>query len=279
MDKVIPARLKSNVFIYLDDLLIIADDYEKHLKLLDQVAECFQKANLTIGLGKSMFCFKELKYLGFVVGGGMLKTDPDKVAAIQNIRIPRSLREVRSFLGTVGWYRRFIKNFASVSAALTDTLKKNEKFVMNPEAREAFDNLKYALTTAPILIHPDFRKQFFIQCDASDVGIDAVLLQKGLEGDETPIAFYSQKLNSCQRNYSVTEKECLATVTAIKRFRPYVEMMKFTVITDHASLKWLMSLKDLSGRLARWSLQLQAFDFDIEKEKIMSCQICSPDCP
>lgn len=87
------------------------------------------------------------------------------------------------------------------------------------------------------------------------------------DGEENPIAFYSQKLNNCQKNYSVTEKECLAAVMAVKRFRPYVELVKFTVITDHASLKWLMSLKDLSGRLARWSLQLQAYEFDIEHLK------------
>lgn len=267
MDKVIPCRLKSNVFVYLDDLLIIADNFEKHLEILEQVADCLRMANLTIGLGKSMFCFKQLKYLGFIIGGGMLKTDPDKVSAIKKIKIPRSPREVRSFLGTAGWYRRFIKNFASISAPLTDTLKKNEKFVMKLPAIESFDSLKNALTTAPVLRHPDFGKPFFIQCDASDVGIGAVLFQKGKDDEENPIAFYSQKLNKCQKNYSVTEKECLAAVMAVKRFRPYVEMMKFTVITDHASLKWLMSLKDLSGRLARWSLQLQSYNFEVEHRK------------
>lgn len=127
MDKVIPARLKSNVFIYLDDLLIISNDFETHINLLKEVAECLEKANLTIGLAKSMFCFKELKYLGFIIGNGVLKTDPEKVMAIQKIPIPKSPREVRSFLGTAGWYRRFIKNFAAISAALTDTLKKKKQ--------------------------------------------------------------------------------------------------------------------------------------------------------
>lgn len=267
MDKVIPARLKTNVFIYLDDLLIIADDFKTHIKILGEVADCLQRANLTVGLKKSLFCFKELKYLGFIIGGGMLKTDPEKVKAISEIRLPKSPREVRSFLGTAGWYRRFIKDFASISASLTDTLKKGKTFTMTPMAVESFRILKQALTSAPVLRHPDFSREFYIQCDASDTGIGAVLFQRNNEGEENPIAFYSQKLNSCQKNYSVTEKECLAAVLAIKRFRPYVEMMKFTVITDHASLKWLMSLKDLSGRLARWSLQLQAYDFAIEHRK------------
>lgn len=98
MDRVIPGRLKSNVFIYLDDLLITADEFNTHLMILAEVAECLQRANLTIGLKKSKFCFKELKYLGFIVGWGILKTDPEK--AILNMRIPKTPREVRSFLGT-----------------------------------------------------------------------------------------------------------------------------------------------------------------------------------
>lgn len=263
MDKVIPQRLKDNVFIYLDDLLVISDSFSKHLTLLEEVAICLRKANLTIGLKKSQFCFKQLKYLGFIIGGGMLKTDPDKIRAIREIKIPTSTREVRSFLGTAGWYRRFIKDFATISAPLSDTLKKCRKFTMTPEAVCAFENLKKALTSAPVLRHADFSKRFYIQCDASEYGIGAVLYQLNENEEEHPIAFYSQKLNQCQRNYSVTEKECLAAVMAVKRFRPYVEMMPFTVVTDHASLKWLMSLKDLTGRLARWSLQLQAFDFEI----------------
>lgn len=267
MDRVIPSRLKENVFIYLDDLLVISSTFEHHMELLAEVAKCLREANLTIGLKKSMFCFQELKYLGFIIGGGMLKTDPEKVIAIRNIKIPRTTREVRSFLGTAGWYRRFIKDFASISAPLTDTLKKSRKFVMTTEAIEAFERLKKALTTAPVLRHADFTKRFWIQCDASDYGIGAVSYQLNDRQEEHPIAFYSQKLNSCQKNYTVTEKECLAAVMAIRKFRPYVEMMPFTVVTDHASLKWLMSLKDLSGRLARWSLQLQAFNFDIQHRK------------
>lgn len=267
MDKVIPQRLKENVFVYLDDLLIISSDFDEHLRLLNEVADCLDRANLTIGLTKSKFCFRQLRYLGFIIGEGMLRTDPEKVEAIRKIRIPKSAREVRSFLGTAGWYRRFIKDFASLSAPLTDTLKKSPKFVITEKAKEAFENLKRALTSAPVLRHADFSKPFFIQCDASEYGIGAVLFQLNAEGHEHPIAFYSKKLNKCQRNYSVTEKECLAAVMAIKTFRPYVELMEFTVITDHASLQWLMSLKDLSGRLARWSLQLQGFNFKIEHRK------------
>lgn len=149
-----------------------------------------------------------------------MKTDPEKVDAIKNIKMPKTTREVRSFLGTAGWYRRFIKDFATIAAPLTDTLKKSKKFTLTPEAIESFNRLKRALTTAPVLRHPDFAKRFYIQCDASDYGIGAVLYQLNDSEGENPIAFYSQKLNSCQRKYSVTEKECLGAVMAIKKFRP-----------------------------------------------------------
>lgn len=267
MDRVIPQRLRNNVFTYLDDLLIISKDFDSHLVLLKEVADCLAKANLTIGMAKSVFCFKELKYLGFVIGGGKLRTDPGKIEAIENIPIPKTPKQVRSFLGTAGWYRRFIKNFAIISAPLTDTLKKAKQFSMNEKAIEAFNELKKALTTAPVLVHPNFKKPFFVQCDASHYGVGAVLFQKDEEDNDRPIAFFSQKLNSAQQNYTTTEKECLAAVLAVKKFRPYIELMEFTIITDHASLKWLMSFKDLSGRLARWSLLLQTYNFHIEHRK------------
>ncbi|KNC30731.1 Retrovirus-related Pol polyprotein from transposon 297 [Lucilia cuprina] len=173
MDKVIPQELKSNVFVYLDDLLVISSNFEDHLKLLSKVAECLRNANLTIGLKKSKFCFKEIRYLGFIVGGGYMKTDPVKIEAIKNIPLPKSVREIRSFLGTAGWYRRFIQNFSTLTAPLTNLIRKGTKFELTEEAIESFNKLKQALTTAPVLAHPNFRKRFYIQCDASNYGIGA----------------------------------------------------------------------------------------------------------
>ena len=166
-----------------------------------------------------------------------------------------------------GWYRQFIANFADLSGPLTDCLRKGKKFELTPAAIEGFNKLKAALSSAPVLVQPDFTKEFTIQCDASSVGVGGVLFQLDDEGRERPIAFVSKKLNKSQRNYTVTELECFAAVICLKRFRPYIEGLPFRVITDHASLKWLMSLKDLDGRLARWSLKLQAFVFKIEHRK------------
>ena len=267
MDKIIPQRLRHKVFVYLDDLLVIASDFEEFLDTLSEVATCLNNAQLTINAKKSKFGFKHLRYLGFIVGDGKIRTDPDKIRAIKDFPVPKTPRMVRSFMGLCGWYRRFVPDFSTLSTPITDTLRKGVKFKFTPEAHESFILLKSALSSAPVLINPDFKKHFYIQCDASNRGIGAVLFQKDSEDHEHPIYYFSQKLNAAQCNYTVTEKECLAAVSAIQKFRPYVEGLPFTVITDHASLKWLMTLKDLSGRLARWSLKLQAFDFTIEHRK------------
>lgn len=267
MDKVIPHQYHDRVFVYLDDLLIVSPDFESHLKLLKMVADRLAQAGLTINLSKSKFVMKELRYLGYIIGNGCLKTDPDKVVAISNFPVPATVRQVRRFLGMTGWYRRFIPNYADLAGPLTDMLKKSVKFIWNADAQTAFEKLKECLCSAPILSHADFQRPFVIQCDASTSGIGGVLYQLDNNGIEHPIAYVSKKLNSAQRNYSITELECLAAVESIKRFRPYVEGHPFKVITDHASLKWLLNQKDLSGRLARWSLKLQAFDFSIEHRK------------
>lgn len=269
MDKVIPSRLRQNVFVYLDDLLVCSSNFEEHLILLEEVASCLSHAKLTINVEKSKFCFQELKYLGFVVGNGHIKTDDSKVAAVRDFPLPKTPKQLRRFLGMSGWYRRFIKNFATLAAPLHACLTKDKlkKFALSEEAIVAFNEIKKSMISAPVLVNPDFSKHFYIQCDASTMGVGGVLFQMDDGNNERPIAYMSAKLNKAQRNYSVTELECYAAILSVKRFRPYVEGMPFTIITDHASLKWLMGQKDLTGRLARWSLKLQGFDFNIIHRK------------
>ena len=146
--------------------------------------------------------------------------------------------------------------------------KSNKPFRLSEEAIHSFNKLKYALSNAPVLAQPDFSKDFVIQCDASRIGVGSVLYQLDDLGRERPIAFVSQKLNKAQRNYMVTEIECLAAVICVKRFRQYIEGLPFKIVTDHSSLQsWLMGQTDLSGRLARWSLKLQNFGFVMEHRK------------
>lgn len=268
MHRVIPNQYHDRIFVYLDDLLIVSETFEEHVNLLKMVAKLLKSANLTINIEKSHFALRETKYLGFLVGEDGLRVDPEKVTAINNFPVPISVKQVRRFLGVAGWYRRFIPNFSSITTPISDLLKKqNVKFHWSQEAQEAFEKLKLLMSSAPVLANPDYSKHFFIRCDASNLGLGSVLYQLSEEGDECPIAFLSQKLNQAQKNYCTTELECLAALVSVQKFRPYIEGHAFTIITDHASLKWLMNQKDLNGRLARWSLKLQAFDFNIQHVK------------
>lgn len=153
-----------------------------------------------------------------------MRVNPEKVQAISEFPIPKTVRQVRRFLGITGWYRRLIANYSTVTPPITDLLKgTKKKFEWSTAAQNAFEKLKSILLTAPVLRSPDFNKHFYVQCDASSTGVGSVLFQKSDNGDEHPIAYMSHKLNEAQRNYSVTELECLAAVLSIKKFRPYIE--------------------------------------------------------
>ena len=267
MDAIIPPNLKNRVFVYLDDLLLMSTTFSEHMSLLSEVAGILRKAGLTLNIKKCKWCLKEVRYLGYIIGNGCIKTDPDKISAILNIAVPQRVKDVQSFLGLAGWYRRFIKNFSALTAPLTELTKKHKTFIWTEDCQKSFHEIKELLTTAPLLITPDFRKPFIVSCDACKTGIGGVLAQLDDEGSERPIAFYSKKLNRAQQNYSITELECLAAIKSIEKFRAYIEGLEFKVITDHASLKWLMSQSDLNGRLARWSLNLQGYNFSIEHRK------------
>lgn len=236
MDQLIPPDLRHCVFGYLDDIIIVSEDFNIHISILVRIAQEFRRANLTLNVAKSKWCVTEVKYLGFVIGNGGITTDPEKVDAIEKWPVPKNIKQVRGFLGIAGWYRRFIENFSSVVFPITETLSTKRKFSWSPAAQEAFEKVKTLLTSAPVLATPNFSEKFYLHCDASDYGIGAVLVQLDGNNEERPIAFMSKKLNSAQRNYSVTERECLAAIEAIKRFRCYLELQEFEVITDHSSL-------------------------------------------
>lgn len=260
IEKVIGFDLEPNVFVYLDDIVISSETFEEHLNLISIVASRLKAANLAINVEKSKFCRKSLKYLGYVISENGLQLDREKIAPILDYPIPTTVKEVRRLIGMAGWYRRFIPNFAEISSPITDLIKKGKKLIWTAEAQLAFDKLKTALVSAPILANPDFGKPFFVQTDASDYAVAGVLFQINDEGNEQVIAYFSQKLTNPQKVYAVTEKEALAVLLSIEKFRPYIEGTPFTVITDHASLLWLTKLQNPTGRLGRWALKLQQYD-------------------
>lgn len=267
MDQVLGFDLEPSVFCYLDDVIVATNTFEDHIKMLHAVADRLKKANLTISVEKSHFCLKQMKYLGYVLGENGIRTDPEKVSAILYCSAPTTVKEVRRFLGMVGWYRRFINNFAQIVAPISDLLRNNARAIKwTQEAEEAFNKLKIALTSAPILAMPDFSKPFQVQSDSSDMAVGAVLIQH-YDGRDHVIAYMSQKLSPTQQKYSVTERECLSLILAVEKWRCYLEGAHFIAITDHASLQWLHNLKDPAGRLARWALRLQPYNYTLIHRK------------
>jgi hypothetical protein len=166
----------------------------------------------------------------------------------------------------MSWYRRFVPNFSTMVAPLTNLTKRKTRFTWSPECERAFADVKNALINAPMLSCSDFEHPFTLQCDASDVGIGAVLTQN-IDGHERVVCYLSRALLPAEQRYTTTEKECLSVIYAIERLRCYFEGTRFTVVTDHYSLLWLNNLKDPLGRVGRRVIRLQAFDFDIVHRK------------
>lgn len=260
-------------FIYIDDIIIVSESFDEHITALRRAYEKLKSANLTVNMAKCCFCRPSLKYLGYIVDKFGLRTDPEKVDCIANYQLPVKLRELRRFLGMTSYYRRFIKNFAKIAAPLHELTKSKSKskyriLKWNEQAINAFEELKEAMIDAPVLKTPDFSKRFLVQCDASDHSISGVISQKDDESNEDrPIAFVSRKLRGAELNYTTTEKECLAVIFAIEKFSHYIEGIEFDVITDHSALLWLLNQKELKGRLARWVMRIQHFDFNIKHIK------------
>jgi len=265
MDQIFRPELEPNVFVYLDDIIIVTSTFENHISILYEVLNRLKDAGLTVNADKCEFCRPSLSYLGFIVDQQGLRTNPDKVEAINSFPQPKNVTEMKRFIGMASWYRRFVPNFSAIAAPLVGLTKgkqKKNELTWTEEAKEAFKQLKSALISSPVLVSPDFSLPFTIQTDASNYGIGAVLTQT-FDNEEHVIAYASRVLNQAERNYSVTERECLSVVFALEKFRCYVEGTEFTVVTDHASLLWLQRMQEPTGRLARWAVKLQQFNFKL----------------
>lgn len=266
LDEVLGPDLEPHVFVYLDDIIVISETFNKHLELLTETFRRLREARLRLNPDKCKFCVDQLRYLGHIVDREGIRTDPEKVSAVANWPEPRNVKQIRQFIGMASWYRRFIANFSTITAPLTALTRKNVRWVWGPEQSEAFSTIKVKLTSAPVLTCPDFTRRFYLQTDASTSGLGAVLTQQYKEGERV-VAYASRTLNTAEKNYSATELECLAVVWGIRRMKNYLEGYAFTVITDHQALKWLQRLESPTGRLGRWVFELQQYDFDVKYRK------------
>ena len=249
-------------FVYLDDLVIFGNSLKEHNIRLRKVMEKLREYNLKLQPEKCSFLCKEVGFLGHIITPERIKPDPEKIKAVEKYPVPTKLKEVQSFLGLAGYYRRFIPQYSKIARPLSKLTSDKTEFVWTTKQQYAFETLKNCLITAPVLAYPDFSKEFIITTDASDVAIGAILSQ-GVIGEDRPIAYASRVLNKAEKIYNTTEKELLAIVWATKQFRPYVYGTHFKVVTDHKALVWLFRVQDPGSRLIRWRIQLAEHDYEI----------------
>lgn len=252
-------------FIYMDDILVFSNTIEQHLSNLETIFQVLRIHNLKIEPDKCNYLTKEVIFLGHLLTPDGIKPDSNKIKSILNFPTPKNEKELKSFLGLFGYYRKFVKNFAEITKPLNFLLKKSVKFEMLPEMTTCFEKCKQILTSDSVLMYPDFEKTFILTTDASNFALGAVLSQLSEDGKtERPISFASRTLSDAEIKYSTTEKELLSIVWSTNYFRPYLFGVKFQLITDHRPLVWLLNLKDPNSKLSRWRLKLSEYNFEIK---------------
>ena len=249
--------------VYLDDIIVLGRSFGEHLQNLAKVFQRLRQANLKLQVKKCVFGRDTVKFLGHIISSKGISTDPEKVARVSQWPVPINKLELQQFLGFVNYYRRFIKDCASISKPLYQLTEHTRQFKWTDQCQEAFLTLRKALVSAPVLAFPDCSRMFILDTDASNQGIGAVLSQQHDDGLEHVVAYASRVLSKAERRYSVTRKEMLAVVSFLHHFRPYLLGRRFKLRTDHGSLLWLRSFKEPEGQLARWLEQLEEYDFDV----------------
>uniref|UniRef100_A0A8C5MK70 Gypsy retrotransposon integrase-like protein 1 n=1 Tax=Leptobrachium leishanense TaxID=445787 RepID=A0A8C5MK70_9ANUR len=257
--------LQTFVIVYLDDILIYSPDLKTHHAHVRQVLAKLLDNGLYCKLEKCLFDITTVKFLGYIITPEGFEMDPSKLTAISEWPLPQGLKAIQRFLGFSNYYRRFIKNYSAVASPIINMTRKGLKNqIWSSQSKQAFEALKQAFTSAPVLRHPDPRIPFVLEVDASEIGIGAVLSQRESPGKPLhPCGFFSRKLSPAERNYDIGNRELLAIVSALSEWRHLLEgtLDPLLIITDHKNLTYIGDAKRLNARQARWSLLLSRFNF------------------
>ena len=265
MRRIVDPIRDQGVSNFMDDILIATGTWTEHMSSLTTVLQRLRQAGLTARPTKCHIGFERLDYLGHTLTANTIRPEAGKVEQLRNAKRPTTKTEVRAFLGLAGYYRRYVPNFSAIASPLSDLTRKDTpaKLEWSDACDTAFRTLKERLTSDAIIRLPDQTKDFVLRTDACDTGLGAVLLQDH-DGTLFPVAYGSRKLSKAERNYSVTEKECLGIIFGITKFEKYLYGRKFTLQTDHQPLAYLAQAKAHNGRLMRWSLFLQQYQMVIQ---------------
>ncbi|TKC13482.1 hypothetical protein FA727_23570 [Robertmurraya kyonggiensis] len=258
MNKVFMEYLDKFVVVFIDDIMVFSKNEEEHEEHLRLVLQKLREHQLYAKFSKCEFWLKEVSFLGHVITDGGIMVDPSKVQDVLNWKPPQSVAEIRSFLGLAGYYRRFIEGFSKIAKPMTLLLEKGRKFKWDDACQQSFEELRKKLTTAPVLVMPDIQKGFDVYCDASHVGLGCVLMQEG-----RVVAYASRQLRKHEKNYPTHDLELAAVVHALKIWRHYMIGKRCRIFTDHKSLKYIFTQKDLNLRQSRWLELINDFDLDI----------------
>ena len=252
--------------IFMDDFSVYRSSFEKFLKILEIVLQRYQDKNLALNWGKCHFMVTEGIVLGNKLYAVRLEVDQAKVSIIKTLLPPTTVKGIRSFLGHAGFYRRLIKDFSKIFRPLCRLLEKDAKFDLGESCKATFNEIKSILVITPIMVTPDWNKEFEIMCDASDYAMGAVLEQR-TEKMFKAIYYANKTFNEAQENYSTTKKKMLAMVFSCEKFRLYILGSHVIIHTDHIAIRYLRAKKDANPRLIRWVLLLQEFDLEIKDKK------------
>ena len=251
------------VEVYIDDIIVHSKTFDWHVEHCLKVLERLKNANMRINPEKCKWFAQEIKILGHVISFEKINMDPEKIKAIIDMKAPQNVKQLQRFIGLVNFYRSFIMNMSKIAGPLYGLLTKDTPWIWDKACQDAFENLKKALTTKPILRPPDFNRMFIIYTDASGFAIGVILAQKDDDNIEYVVLYASRQMKGAEIHYGTTEKECLAIIYGLKVCEHYVLGSQFEIVTDHMALKWMLSMKNPTGRLARWIIFFQKFDCKI----------------
>jgi hypothetical protein len=261
---IIPRDLVGNeCYVFMDDIIVFGKTIEEHASRLEHVLQRFDRANLQLQPSKCVLAKPQVEYLGYIVSRDGIKASPDKTKAVRNYPVPKTTKEVRSFLGLASFYRRSVPKFAQIAKLLTELLRKDAPFLWSERQQSAFSDLKSVLYSDQVLAYPNFKDSFILTTDASKVAVAAILSQVQ-NGVQRPVSYASRQMKKAEQNYSATEAELCTVTWATKHFRCYLYDRKFVLRTDHSALKYLHNFADNNSRLLRWSLRLTDFEFSVE---------------
>jgi hypothetical protein len=268
MERLLAGLLWIIAVVYVDNCYVKSkDDIRKHCQDLRTVLQRYREFNVKLRPSKCRFGYRRLEVLGFDVGPEGQRPLNRHLQVIKDSERPTNKQELQVFLGLVNYYRKFVKGCSALALPLTQLTRTKEPWIWGTAQEKAWSTLKQKLMNPPVLAFPDYSRQFIVDPDASSFAIGAVLSQRDDDGREHPIRFWSRQMRGAELNYSQTEKEAMAAVEACEEFRPYIMGKPFLLRDDHAALKWLFTVKEPKGRLARWVMRFQEFPCTLQIRK------------